>query len=234
MTGAPSPRAQGLQRLPAALHDIFHRYGTLHRYQPRETIIREGERCENIYFLEEGWAYRFTVSDRGNRQLLGVVVRGEMFNVDSLALPSLSYSVRAITPISVVRISKIPLKQLSMESIEVADFLRREAALENAMLGRLAFNIGQKSTNQRLAYALCEIAERLGFPLSAQEQIRFDLPVTQELFGDLVGVTAVHVNRMLQQLRPEGIIKLENRILTILNVSALKNLAGYDERLLKL
>jgi CRP-like cAMP-binding protein len=102
--------------------------------------------------------------------------------------------------------------------------------IENATLSKWTLSLGRRSAIERLAHLLCELSVRLG--AESDEESSFAFPLTQEQIGDALGLTAVHVNRTMHQLRADGLIEIANRYLTIPNIAKLRQAGGFDPRYL--
>jgi CRP-like cAMP-binding protein len=101
------------------------------------------------------------------------------------------------------------------------------AFVEIAILSRWALCLGRLSAQERLAHLLCELATRRGYT-EDQRQARIDLPLTQEQLADVLGLTPVHVNRVVQQLRGAGLIAMRGRTMEIFDYQGLRAIAGFD------
>ena len=99
------------------------------------------------------------------------------------------------------------------------------AMVENAIFSQRMVCLGRQSAKQRLAHFLCEISVRLG---GMEGEAKFELPLTQEQIADVLGLTAVHVNRTIQLLRTENLIEAERRTVSIIDMAALRCIGDFD------
>lgn len=189
-------------------------------------LVREGEAADRLYILIEGWACRYQTTRDGSRQILALLVPGDVANIDTLTFASPGYGVRGLSGAKVLAIPRDRALALAAEHAGVARAFLFLALTDNAILSQWALCMGRLSARQRLAHLLCELSARLD-PEGASES-SFDLPVTQEHLADALGLTAVHVNRTLQQLRTEGLIVTGNRTVTIPNVAQLRYVGEFD------
>ena len=187
-------------------------------------LLREGESTDTFHFVSQGWACRYKTTRSGARQIVALLVPGDAANLDSLLCGRQNYSIRALTAMNVLTISHKSLMALVDEHAGIAKSFAWLAFAENAILRQWALCLGQHSAKQRLAHLLCEIAVRLG----GDWEDRFDMPLTQEQIGDVLGLTAVHVNRMIRQLRSEGLIEVGGRAVTIADFDALSRIGDFD------
>ncbi|RYF38523.1 MAG: Crp/Fnr family transcriptional regulator [Cytophagaceae bacterium] len=105
--------------------------------------------------------------------------------------------------------------------------------VDEAILRHWLLNLGQRDAFERVAHLFCELWDRLS-QVGLRADDKMDVPLTQEQLGDTLGLTSVHVNRMLQRLRGERLIELSNKSLRILDVNRLRTVAGYDPAYLHL
>ena len=189
-------------------------------------LVREGGTADHLHFMVEGWAVRFKTTREGGRQIVGLAVPDDMANLDSLLFTRLDYGVRAITAASVVSIPRERLTALAAERPGIAQALTWSALVENAILSQWAFCLGRHTARQRLAHLLCELAVRLDGDGDAVAGL--DLPMTQEHLGDTLGLTPIHVNRTMQQLRADGLIVVANRSFTIPDAGRLRQVGCFD------
>ena len=186
-------------------------------------FMQEGEYTDNFHIVIEGWACRCKTTRDGARQIVALLIPGDTANLDSFLFDRLDYGVRALTAIKVVTIPRPRILTLAEQHAGIAKTLTWLAMVENAILSQWALSLGRQSAKQQLAHLLCELSVRLG----AGED-SFDLPLTQEQIADVLGLTGVHVNRMIQQLRAEGIIEARNRTMSIADMSALRHIGEFD------
>jgi CRP-like cAMP-binding protein len=111
--------------------------------------------------------------------------------------------------------------------------LWRDTLVDSAIFREWVVNVGRRTAYERIAHLLCELMTRLRAMDLAQGDT-CELPVTQAELADATGLSAVHTNRTLQELRAEGLIRLEGRVLTALDWEGLKGAGGFDPAYLHL
>jgi CRP-like cAMP-binding protein len=186
----------------------------------------------SIYVLTHGWACRYKITREGARQITGLVVPGDMCNLDSFLLPAIDFGVRTLTAATAVPVPRDQLQALAEKRPGIARALTWFAIVENAMLSEGAVSLGRQSAQERLAHLFCELANRLGN--RSENKAEFDFPLTQEQIADTLGLTSVHVNRMVQRLRAEELITIRNHHVTIPDMARLAALGGFDKAYLHL
>lgn len=189
-------------------------------------LIREGARTDSLLIVTEGWAYRYTTTRDGGRQFPTLVVPGDVGNLDSLMLDPLDYGLRTVTQATVVALPRARALALAEQFTGIARTFTWLALIENMTLSKWALSLGRRSAKGRLAHLLCELSVRLN--AEEGDQSRFILPLTQEQIADALGLTPVHVNRTMRELRTEGMITIWNRTITLPKVAQLREIGGFD------
>jgi CRP-like cAMP-binding protein len=197
---------------------------------PNVDLIREGERADALLLVTEGWACRYTTTRNGGRQLPALLVPGDAGNLDSLLFDRLDYGVRTITQTKIVALPRDRALALADQHPGIARTFTWLGLLENVILSKWALSLGRRSATERLAHLLCELSTRLG--ADSGNQSSFAFPLTQEQIADVLGLTTVHVNRTMQQLRADDLIATANRTMTIPDVDKLRQFGGFDPRYL--
>lgn len=198
----------------------------------RTALVTEGDTSGTLYLLAEGWAFRHQTTRNGSRQIVGLALPGDFCNLDVLAFGRIDYGVRMLTAGTLLTIERDKALALSLCHPGIAALFSQAAFVENAILSRWAVCLGRLSAQERLAHLLCEIAARLG--RSGVHHGNLVLPLTQEQLADVLGLTAVHVNRVLQQLRGQGLVAMKGRSMMIANFPALRAIADFDPAYLHL
>ena len=197
-----------------------------------DELVREGQAADQLLFMADGWALRGKTTRDGGRQIVGLAVPGDLANLDSFLFGRPDYGVRALTHGTAVGVPRDRLLALAAEHPGIARALTWCALVENAGLSQWALCLGRQGAQQRLAHLLCELAVRLGADDGAG--VAFTLPLTQEHMADALGLTAVHVNRVMQQLRADGLLVTAGRSVTIPDPARLRALADFDPAYLHL
>lgn len=199
---------------------------------PNVDLVREGYGTDRLLVVTEGWVCRYTTTQGGGRQFPAIILPGDVGNLDSLLFERLDFSVRTLTRASVVALSCEQALALAAQHPGIAQTFIWLALVENAILGKWALSLGRRSSKERLAHLLCELSVRLD-AVDGNES-HFAFPITQEQLADSLGLTAVHVNRMMQYLRAEGLVVIADRIITLPDVESLRRIGGFDPAYLHL
>jgi CRP-like cAMP-binding protein len=208
---------QAIQRLPIRIRDV----------KARHVIVADGDRSTECGLLAEGFAFRSKTTPDGERQTVSMHIPGEIPDLQSLHLNVMDYDLIALTPCVIGFISHRSLKALNIERPNIAAALWRETLMDAARLREWIVNVGRRSATARTAHLLLALHHRLRAIGMAQDG-EFGLPVTQTDLADCLGLSAVHVNRVLQLLRAEGLLTVSRSEFHLLQQEKLEELAGFD------
>jgi CRP-like cAMP-binding protein len=189
-------------------------------------LVREGDAADQLHVLLEGWACRYKTTREGSRQIVALLVPGDVMNLDSLMFVRPDYGVRVLTPAKIAALSCDRVLALAERHAGIHKTLIWLAMVENAALSQWALCLGRQSALQRVAHLFCELDVRLA--ARRREPGSFDMPLTQEQLADAVGLTPVHVNRTMQQLRSQGLIATANRTVTLPDIQRLRTAAEFE------
>lgn len=208
---------QGSRRSAAAEHDI----------------VREGDPPRCIRVMAKGWACRYKLLADGRRQIIGIVLPGDVFDLNIYMLKCMDHSVRALTPVQYFVLTPFEFDRVMLGRTRVMRALWCEALTNAAIQREWIVNLGQRSALERFAHLLCELYVRLQVIGMAADHI-CDFPVTQMELADTLGLTAVHVSRTLKELRTRGLIRLRGQRLEMLDIHELCRIAMFDANYLHL
>lgn len=201
--------------------------------EPRRDIVREGERPMHVHLVLKGWGCRYKSLPDGKRQVVGFFLPGDFCDLNAYALKEMDHSLAAITPVKVAVIGREDMESLIGAHPRIAQALRWNDLVDQGIQREWLLNLGQRSAYARIAHLILELFLRL-HTVGLTEGHSCDFPLTQNDIADATGLTAVHVNRMLQELRSDGIIELERKRLTIPHLEVLKEAAMFNPNYLHL
>ncbi|MHC2021342.1 Crp/Fnr family transcriptional regulator [Methylobacterium sp. CM6247] len=203
------------------------------RVSARTDLIREGDKPRGILLVLEGMAYRYKQRRDGTRQIVAYLVPGDMGDLDGGYLDKADHSIGTFSACTVMWIDPDTLERIGQSHPQVARAMRMSTLVDEATLREWLLNVGRRSSIERLAHLFSELLARLQVVGLAIDD-SYELPITQSELADTTGITPVHVNRSLQELRRQGLIDLKGGTLRILNVVELKQLAGFTPNYLHL
>jgi CRP-like cAMP-binding protein len=196
-----------------------------------QDIVREGDRPVRCFALLDGFAASFKLTGEGKRQILAFHIPGDLPDLQSLHLSELDCSVGTITPCKLGFIQHEPLRELCAVQPRIASAFWRDTLIEAATF-REWTNVGRREAHARLAHVFCELVVRMR-AVGLAEDHRCELPMTQMELADATGISTVHVNRTLQELRRK-LITLKGGKLQVLDWLRLKEAGDFDPRYLHL
>jgi CRP-like cAMP-binding protein len=191
-------------------------------------LVREGERPEAMQLLLHGWACRYKIFATGKRQIVGFLLPGDACDVHVTLLDVMDHSIGLLTDADVVAIPAAESAWLMERFARIETALTCSTLVDEAILREWLVSMGQRDAYARVGHLLCELWFRLKAIGQVDERQRFDFPLTQEQIADALGLTPVHVNRMLRRLKEDGLIALDHRRLALLDASRLIAVSGFD------
>jgi CRP/FNR family transcriptional regulator, anaerobic regulatory protein len=194
------------------------------RFKKSDEIIRTGAPCDTVFWLETGWVARTRLLEDGRRSIMTVFCPGELFGVKSFLLREQPDSVHALTAATVVSMKHDRLRQLFETEPTVALRVAFQLAEEERRLHNYVIGLGRANAAERIATMLIELHGRLA-RAGLCDNGRYACPLTQQDMGDFLGLTLVHVNRVLRQLRMQGIAAVSKGLVQIHDLPALHKLA---------
>jgi CRP-like cAMP-binding protein len=192
-----------------------------------QDIVREGDRPSQCCLVLEGFAARYKLTDKGKRQIFAFHTPGDIPDVLSLQLKTMDHSLATLTPCRLGFIQHEPLRELLRQHPRLTDVFWRDTLIDAAIFRQWMIGIGRKDAKERIAHLFCEMVLRLR-AVGLERNKTVPLPLTQHEVGDALGLSTVHVNRMLQELRAEGLVAWEEKALTVLDWEWLKALGEFD------
>lgn len=222
-------------RLSSADRDALWSLGQLPAYEvaARRDLAREGDNPRAVKLILEGWACRYKMTRDGLRQVLGFLVPGDFCGLDVLVLQRMNHSIGTITRVSVAQFTFDRLESVSAEHPRIAQALRWHESVDTSIQREWLVNLGRRTAYERVGHLLVELFHRLR-SVGLTEGEGCDFPLTQNDLGDATGLTSVHINRTLQELRRQGLVVLERKRLRLPNLEALSDASGFNPNYLHL
>ena len=203
------------------------------RVQARRDLVREGDKPRFVHLMLSGWACRYKTLPDGKRQIVGLFIPGDFCDLNVYILKHMDHNIGAITDIEVAAISPDEMERLTAAHPRITQALLWHELVTVAIQREWMLNLGQRSAYERIAHLFVELFLRLR-TVGMTHGSDIDFPLTQSDLADATGLTAVHVNRTLQQLRSDGLIELERRHLRIPDLERLMNAAMFNPNYLHL
>lgn len=189
------------------------------------TAIGKGETPPYLYAVLDGWAGRFSLRPDGTRRITGFLLPGDFCGIHAVCHSPLDHSIVALTDCTIAKVNLDQLEQLVARFPVVERALWHAKLVDEAILRTWLLN--SNDAFRTLAHLFCEFEARL-HPCETSGPSRFQLPVNQEHLADALGLTTVHLNRVLQRLRASGLLDLSRKVLTIPDINELRKAAHFD------
>lgn len=203
------------------------------RISAREELVDEDSPLDGLVVVLSGFASRAKLLADGRRQVLSYLVPGDSCIMQCAIMRSMDHSIVASNPMVIAILTRDAASALSAEFPRVAEALRWGRVVDEATTQEWLVNLGQRTALERTAALLSEVYVRLTGAGQARGGL-CDFPFTQAEMAETLGLSAVHINRTLQELRHQGLITLSDRRLTIPNVEALFAAGVFDPAYLRL
>ena len=214
---------EALLNLPYELRSI-----SANRY-----MVREGDRPRGATLILDGLAFRQKVTVEGMRQILSVHIPGDFVDLEGTLLKVADHNVQALTDCEIAINPREAIIDLVDTHAKVAHAMWVDTLIDSSIYREWIVNVGRRSSRAGLCHLLCEFSRRLEVA-GLSEPGGYDLPMTQEQIADALGITPVHVNRVLRELDDEGLIVRNKRAIRVPNWTALRKVAGFNELYLHL
>jgi CRP-like cAMP-binding protein len=200
---------------------------------PGAFSVRDGATPSTCSLLVSGIAAGHKIVGSGGRQIVGMFFAGELLDFDALFLPSIDYNVQAISECKLYNFECEELVQVMFECPSIGKALFRDTLIKSAISREWMANLGRRDSRTKVAYLLCELSVRLSH--SQETELHdFVLPLTQEQISDIIGVTPMHVSRVLKELETDGLIARERRVIRVLDWTMLASAGDFSPTYLRL
>lgn len=200
---------------------------TIEAFAPRQDIVSEGARPDGVHLLLEGWAGRYKTLEDGARHTMAFLIPGDLCDVQITLLDVMDHSIGALSSCRVATFGRETLATLMGENERLGAALMWATLVDEAILREWLVNLGGRKADRRLAHLLCEMLLRTQ-AVGQSANGKFEVPLTQEQLADSLGMSPVHVNRTLQDLRARQLIRWEGKHVRIEDVEQLMAFAGFD------
>lgn len=215
--------------------DVLERSFTRIRdFRADEDIVREGDRPTESCIILEGFAARYKVLPSGRRQISAIHISGDFVDLHSFLLKTMDHGVMTLAPTRCAFVPHANLKRITEEYPHLTRTLWLSTLIDSAIHRTWLTAMGRTSATAQMAHLICELHVRLG-AVGQTNGNSFHLPITQEELGDALGLSTVHVNRVLTELRNGGIVQWQGGgAVTILDWDRLSEIAEFTPTYLSL
>jgi CRP-like cAMP-binding protein len=198
-----------------------------------QDIVHEKDRPTQCCLIVDGWACRYNLLEEGRRQILSFHIPGDIPDLQSLHLQIMDHSLATITACTVAVIPHENLRDLALRFPRVGGALWRDTLVDAAIFRAWMTGIGRRTAFGRIAHLFCEMYLKME-AVGLADAHRCELPITQTDIADALGLTNVHVNRVLKEMRSQELITLQSNRLVIEDWAGLSRAGEFDPTYLHL
>ncbi len=201
------------------------------RYAARQDLIREGDETGPMFVALEGWLCRYKILPSGSRQIMAFMMPGDACDLHIKLLAEMDHGIQAVTPATVATVARAEMQAMMQEHPNVARAMYTAQLIDEGIMRAWIVSMGRRSSIERVAHLICELYLRAR-NIGLTEGDEFALPLSQLILADALGMTPVHINRVLKELRLAGAMALSRGSVIIMAPSKLVQIAGFDENYL--
>ena len=201
------------------------------KFAAKQDLIREGDRPGPVFAVLDGWACRYKILPAGTRQITAFLIPGDACDLHIGMLKEMDHSLQAITDAQVALIPGEEMAAMMDAHPRIAQAMYVAQLIDEGTLRSWIVSMGRRSSVERVAHLMCELYLR---SVTAENGFSgaVSLPISQVVLADALGMTPVHINRVLRQLRVNGAMALQRGSLQILDPLKLVRVAGFDDNYL--
>jgi CRP-like cAMP-binding protein len=208
---------QAILSLPMTVRDL----------KADQDIVRDQDRPSQCCLMLEGFACRYKVLPGGKRQIFSFHIPGDIPDLLSLHLEVMDHSLGTLVPSKVAFIPHETMRGFIRAQPRIGEVFWRETLIDAAIFREWVANVGRREAYERLAHLFCELFVRVS-SVGLNHDNSYAMPITQAELADATGLSTVHVNRTMQELRANGLIKTHNGRIFIQDWEALQAAAEFD------
>lgn len=198
-----------------------------HQLRANYDFVAPGQTVDHACLVAHGLAARYDQMRDGKRQITAFYVPGDMCDLHSVMCPTAAWGMLALSATTILRVPHVELCRLINEYPAIAMAFWRDGIADSSILAKWAANLGRRDARARMAHLFCEMGVRIEC-LGNERRDAFWLDVSQQNLADALGMTAIHVNRTIQSLRTQKLIRTESRRIFIDDWDRLAALAEFS------
>ncbi len=201
--------------------------GTLKKYSRGADIITAGEDLSNLLIVKSGWAIRYKTFEDGRRQILNVLLPGDFFDLQVMVAAEADHSVSAVDDVEALAIKPNVVREMFTGKGTVPLAFWWTQVQEEAFLREQIVRNGRQTARERIGHFLLELHRRAQIA-NISSGDGFNLPLTQAMIADALGLTSIHTNRVLRQLAKDGLIEKTRSYVKFLDTDKLAKICDFD------
>ena len=200
-------------------------------YRAKQDLIREGDEPGPVFIILEGWACRYKILPGGTRQIMAFLMPGDACDLHMNMLTAMDHGIQAVTSAQVATISRVEMDRMMLDHPAIGRAMYIAQLIDEGTMRAWIVSMGRRSSIERVAHLICELYLRMR-NIGRSPGGNFALPLSQIVLADALGMTPVHINRVLRELREAGAMALKRGNLEIIDPVKLVQIAGFDENYL--
>jgi CRP-like cAMP-binding protein len=198
------------------------------RREAAETIlIAPEQKTKGVHLVVSGFVYRYKILPEGKRQIIGILLPGDLCDLQAAILRRSDHFIATLTDSEIATIPQPVVDKLTLDNSRIARSLWWSTLVDESILRTWLTNMGQRQADKWLAHFFCELLLRLQIVRKAEDNA-CELPITQDKIADILGITPVHVNRVLRELREGNLADIKGRRLIVPNTAKLWSFCGFE------
>jgi CRP-like cAMP-binding protein len=202
-------------------------HGRRKNYSAGRDIVHQGQADQSAYVLAEGWVCSYRLLPGGGRQIVDFQIPGDFLGLRTILYKNAGQSIEPLTKVQASVVSGSDLMDVFARNPRLGTAVLWAASRDDAMVVEHLVGIGRRNALERTAHLLLELGARLTL-VGLGSKAGYDCPLSQYLLADALGLSAVHVNRVLRELREDGLLTFRNGRVDLNDFNGLVALADFD------
>lgn len=208
----------------SVMSDLYRRR---RRFSVGSDMIHQGQIDQSAYVLASGWACSYKILASGTRQIVDFQIPGDFLGLRSVLFRTADHNVEPVTPVQASEVKQRELLAAFSETPRLATAVLWAASRDEAMVVEHLVDLGRRSASERMVHFLLELGTRLRL-VGMADRTGYSCPLSQYLLADALGLSAVHVNRVLRELREDGLLTFQKGRVTFDDYDGLVALSAFD------
>ncbi len=201
--------------------------GRVQHFAKNTEIVDAGQEMDSVLIVKEGWAIRYKSLEDGRRQVLNILLPGDMFDLQVLVAAEADHSVKTVTDLTALSVKPSVFRRLLTESGQLTLAFWWMQVQEEAFLREQIVRNGQQTARERIGHFLLELHRRVQIAGEGTSD-GFRVPLTQTVIADALGLTPIHTNRVLRQLERDGLLERDNGWIQFTDAARLADISQFD------
>lgn len=207
---------------------IIHHFERCRRtFLTGQELIHEGQGNLSAFILSKGWAFSYKILPSGNRQIIEFQIPGDFLGLRSVLFHASDHSIEALTHIEASEVPTSEISEALLHHPRLASAVLWAVARDEAMVVEHVVDLGRRSAEERTAHFLLELGARLKLVKMA-DKTGYDCPLTQSHLADALGLSSVHMNRVLRHLREQGLLTFKKGRVVFHALGRLNSMTSFD------